>query len=61
MSLFDTILVEFPMLKVSTRAKVVKIVHDVLLDRIKSAQVGSTQTNIADTIANMQSSQKKNL
>lgn len=50
-SLFDTVSVEFPLLKVSTKAKVVKIVYDVLLDRVKSAYIGSLKTNIADTIA----------
>ncbi len=57
-SLFDTISVEFPMLKVSTKAKVVKIVYDVLLDRVKNAYVGSIKTNIADTVAKLQSSNK---
>lgn len=55
-SLFDTIGVEFPLMKVSAKAKVVKIVYDVLLDRIKSAQVGSIKANIADTIADLQKS-----
>lgn len=53
-SLFDTIGVEFPLLNVSTKAKVVKIVYDVLLDRIKSAHIGSIKTNIADTVATLQ-------
>lgn len=57
-SLFDTISVEFPMLKVSTKAKVVKIVYDVLLDRVKNAYVGSIKTNISDTVAYLQSSKK---
>lgn len=54
-SLFDTISVEFPLLKVSTKAKVVKMVYDVLLDRVKNAYVGSIKTNIADTVAHLQS------
>lgn len=58
-SLFDTISVEFPLLKVSTKAKVVKIVYDVLLDRIKTATIGSVQKNIADTVANIQIYQNK--
>jgi phage minor structural protein len=57
-SLFDTISVEFPILKVSAKAKVVKIVYDILLDRVKNAYVGSIKTNIADTVANLQSSKK---
>ncbi len=55
-ALFDTIGVEFPLMKVSTKAKVVKIVYDVLLDRIKSAHVGSIKTNIADTVASLKKS-----
>lgn len=55
-SLFDTIGIEFPMMKVSAKAKVVKIIYDVLLDRIKSANVGSVKTNIADTVAGLQKS-----
>lgn len=53
-SLFDTISVQFPMLNVSAKAKVVKIVYNVLLDRIESAFIGSLRANIADTIANLQ-------
>lgn len=55
-SLFDTISVEFPLLKISTKAKIIKIVYDVLLNKIKNAYVGSIKTNIADTIAQIQSS-----
>lgn len=57
-SLFDTISVEFPLLRVSTKAKVVKMVYDVLLDRVKNAYVGSIKTNIADTVADLQSGKK---
>lgn len=56
-SLFDTVSVEFLLLKVSTKAKVVKMVYDVLLDRVKSASVGSVRANIADTVAQLQASQ----
>lgn len=58
-SLFDTISVDFPLLKVSTKAKVVKMVYDVLLDRVKSANIGSVKENIADTIARLQVSQNE--
>lgn len=58
-SLFDTISVDFPLLKVSTKAKVVKMVYDVLLDRVKTASVGSVKENISDTIAKLQVSQNK--
>ena len=50
-SLFDTVNVEFPALKVSATAKAVKMVYDVLADRVKSATLGSVRANIADTIA----------
>jgi phage minor structural protein len=50
-SLFDTVNVEFPALGVSATAKAVKIVYDVLADRVKSVTLGSVRANIADTIA----------
>lgn len=49
--LFDTVSVEFPALKVSASAKVVKIVYDVILDRVKKATLGNVRANIADTLA----------
>jgi hypothetical protein len=52
--LFDTVNVEFPLLGVSANAKAVKMVYDVLADRVKSVTLGSVQANIADTIANQQ-------
>ena len=53
-SLFDTINVEFPALKVSATAKAVKMVYDVLADRVKSVTLGSVRANIADTVANQE-------
>lgn len=53
-SLFDTVNVEFPALGVSATAKTVKIVYDVLADRVRLATLGSVRANIADTIANQQ-------
>lgn len=50
-SLFDTVNVEFPALGVSATAKAVKMVYDVLADRVKSVTLGSVRANIADTIA----------
>lgn len=50
-SLFDTVNVEFPALKVSATAKAVKLVYDVIADRVKSITLGSVRANIADTIA----------
>lgn len=53
-SLFDTLSVEFPALKVSSKAKAVKIVYNVLLDRVESVALGSVRANIADTIVEQQ-------
>lgn len=53
-SLFDTVNVEFPALGVSATAKAVKMVYDVLADRVKSVTLGSVCANIADTIATQQ-------
>jgi phage minor structural protein len=53
-SLFDTVNVEFPALGVSATARAVKLVYDVLADRVKSVALGSVRANIADTIANQQ-------
>ena len=53
-SLFDTVNVEFPALGVSATAKAVKMVYDVLADRVKSVTLGSVRANIADTIATQQ-------
>lgn len=53
-SLFDTVNVEFPALGVSATAKAVKVVYDVIADRVKSVTLGSVRANIADTIATQQ-------
>ena len=53
-SLFDTVNVEFPALKVSATARAVKLVYDVLSDRVKSVTLGSVRANIADTVASQQ-------
>lgn len=50
-SLFDTVNVEFPALGVSATAKAVKMVYDVVADRVKSVTLGSVRANIADTVA----------
>lgn len=57
--LCDTVNVEFPLLNVSTTAKVTKIVYDVLLDRVKSATLGSVRTNITDTVLKQQQNIEK--
>lgn len=53
-SMGDTVNVEFPALNVSSNAKAVKIVYDVLMDRVKSVTLGSVRANIADTIVEQQ-------
>ena len=53
-SLGVTVTVEFPPLGVEATARVVKTVYDVLHDRYISADIGSVQANIADTIAGQQ-------
>lgn len=53
-SLFDTVNVEFPALGVSATAKAVKLVYDVLSDRVKSVTLGSVRSNIADKIVNQE-------
>lgn len=53
-SLFDTVNVEFPALGVSATARAVKLVYDVLADRVKSVTLGSVRANIADTVASQQ-------
>lgn len=58
-SLFDIVNVEFPKLNVSATAKAVKIVYDVLLDRVKSVTLGSVKSSIADTIASQQKNMEK--
>lgn len=52
--LCDTVTVQFDALGVDAKAKIVKIVTDVLLERYDSVEIGSIQTNIADTIASQQ-------
>lgn len=53
-SLFDPVSVEFPALRVSAKAKAVRIVYNVLLDRVESVTLGSVRANIADTIVEQQ-------
>ena len=53
-SLFDTVNVKFQQLGVSATAKAVKVVYDVLAERVKSVTLGSVRPNIADTITEQQ-------
>lgn len=52
--LCDTVTVQYEKLGVSAKAKIVKIVTNVLLERYDSVEIGEVRTNIADTIANQQ-------
>jgi phage-related protein len=58
-SLFDVVHVEFPALGVSATAKAVKMVYDVISNRVKSVTLGSVRANIADTVANQQTELEK--
>lgn len=53
-TLGDTVTVEFPALGVDATARVEKTKYDVLRNRYESADIGSVQANIANTIANQQ-------
>lgn len=53
--LCDTVTVQYEKLGVSAKAKIVKIVTNVLLERYDSVEIGEVRANIADTIANQQS------
>lgn len=50
--LFDDVNVIFPALGVENTAKAVKLVYNVILDRVESVTLGSIKQNIASTIAN---------
>lgn len=49
--LCDTVTVVFPKLNVRTKAQIVRAEYDVLLERYRSLEIGSTVSNLADTIA----------
>lgn len=49
--LCDTVTVVFPKLNVRTKAQIVKVEYDVLLERYKSLEIGSTVSSLAETIA----------
>lgn len=49
--LCDTVTVEFPALGVSAKAKAVRLLYDVLADRVISVTLGNTFSNLADKIA----------
>ncbi len=49
--LCDTVTVVFPKLNVRTKAQIVKVEYDVLLERYESLEIGSTVSSLAETIA----------
>ena len=49
--LCDRVKVDFEKLGISTTAKIVKTVYDVLNDRYSSVEIGSVRTSLADTIS----------
>ena len=49
--LCDTVTVVFPKLNVRTKAQIVKVEYDVLLERYRSLEIGSTVSGLAETIA----------
>lgn len=58
-TLGDTVTVNFPALGVDATARVEKTKYDVLRNRYESADIGSVQANIADTIADQQTEIQK--
>lgn len=61
--LCDTVNVIFPKLNVNATAKAIKLVYDVLGEKVKSVTLGSVRANIADTIVsqNQQIAEKPSL
>lgn len=54
--LCDTVTVEFPELGVSSKADCIKTVYNVLTNKYKKIELGSSKTNLATTIANQEKS-----
>lgn len=60
-SLCDTVHVKHSTYGINVKAKVVKTVYDVLLERYSKIEIGSVHANIANTIANQQKAQSNNV
>lgn len=56
--LCDTVYVEFPALGVSARAKCVKTVYDVLLERFRSLELGSARSSLQSTVVRKEELQR---
>lgn len=52
--LCDTVGIEFEKLGISAKAKVIKTVYNVILERYDSLELGEARSNLASTIANQQ-------
>ena len=52
--LCDTVTIRYPQLGVESKAEIVKIETDVLLERYNSVEIGDVRANIADTIVGQQ-------
>lgn len=57
-NLCDTVTIEFEKLGISTSAKVIKTVYDVLKERYISIEIGEARTNLATTINDIQTTTK---
>lgn len=53
--LYDLVHVVFPQINVSASAKVVKVVYDVLFDKVKSVEIGNVRRDVTDEIVSLKS------
>ena len=60
-SLCDTVSVFFEKLNINAKAKVVKVVYDVLAERYKSIELGNARTTLASTITNAISTSQQSI
>ena len=60
-SLFDTVSVEFPKMKVSATAKVVKVVYDVIMERFISVTLGQAKIKYPDSVSSKFTSIEKEI
>ena len=59
--LCDTVGVEFPKLGVSSQAKCIKTVYNVLTGKYKSIELGEARSNLASTVSDMQSASEEDI
>lgn len=60
-SLFDTVSVEFPKMKVSATARVVKVVYDVIMERFVSVTLGEEKIKYTDSVSSKFASIEKEI